>query len=247
MVGEMGIKPGIEPHHLSALHRAPATPVEGRVNGSRYTARLAIPNYAKRIAAHYGVALDGIDIPFDFQHFGLVIDFDKPVELQLYDEDRVLDDGLRGLIERFGPIALRNAYLPERSRTEAQRNIFQNLSFHQDRGGTQEDCYSLFWRDPFDPVHWAARTSSTLFLANVVAYLQALREGHGKHEFKGLYKLFENEEVPALVGEVLFEQPWQAPEGTGEISVLDNRTVLHASYYARDIDKGYPIGVRYLF
>ena len=55
------------------------------------------------------------------------------------------------------------------------------------------------------------------------------------------------EDVAALVGEIMVEQPWQAPEGTGEITILDNRTVLHASYYERHQDKGYPIAVRYLF
>jgi hypothetical protein len=49
------------------------------------------------------------------------------------------------------------------------------------------------------------------------------------------------------MGQVLLELGWRAPAGTGEIALLDNRTVLHASYYPRAQQKGYPIAVRYLF
>jgi hypothetical protein len=45
----------------------------------------------------------------------------------------------------------------------------------------------------------------------------------------------------------MVELGWRAPEGVGEISLIDNRTVLHASYYARPELEGYPISVRYLF
>ncbi|MFQ5773970.1 MAG: hypothetical protein ACE5GS_05600 [Kiloniellaceae bacterium] len=145
------------------------------------------------------------------------------------------------------PRGLPQRFLPERQRAQGQRNIFPSLRFHLDRGSTQRDRYSLFTRDPFDPVQQAPRTSSTLVLANVVAYLQALRVGHGAHEFRSLYRLFEEEDISPLIDEVVLELPWRAPEGTGEISILDNRTVLHASYYTRDRDKGYPIGVRYLY
>ncbi len=49
-----------------------------------------------------------------------------------------------------------------------------------------------------------------------------------------------------LFGDVILEQPWDAPEGTGEIAVIDNRTVLHASYHKDGRTKGYAIGARYL-
>ena len=243
----MGIEPGIGPNQFAGFHSAPEAPVAGRVNGSAYTARIAIPDYAGRIARHYGVDPRDAGVPFGFRHFGVIVEFDEPIELDLYDGERVLDEGLRGIVESFGPLVLRNAYLPERGRLESQRNIFESLRFHIDRGSTQEDCYSLFWRDPFDPAQRAPRSSSTLILANLVAYLQALKEGGGPHDFKQIYRIFVEEDVAALVGEIMVEQPWQAPEGTGEITILDNRSVLHASYYARDQDKGYPIAVRYLF
>ena len=89
----------------------------------------------------------------------------------------------------------------------------------------------MFWRDPFDPLHYKPRSSSTLVLANVAAYLQALKEGERKHEFKKHYYLFENEDIDPLIDDVLIELDWRADDGVVEISVVDNQTVLHASYY----------------
>ena len=60
------------------------------------------------------------------------------------------------------------------------------------------------------------------------------------------YRIFKNEAAHELLGKVLLEHGWNEPSGTGEISLLDNRTVLHASYYRDRVTKGYPIGVRYL-
>lgn len=237
----------IVPNAFATWQKNPEQSIEGTLNGSRYRARIAIPNYGERIAAHYGRALGRIHIPFSYRHFGILVEFETPVELQVYDEDRVLDARLRTLMERFGPVMFRNAYLPERERAGGQRNIFPSLSFHLDRGATQADCYSLFCRDPFDAQQREPRSSSTLILANVAAYLQALKEGQEEHDFRALYQLFGEEDITSLFGKTLIDQSWSAPEGTGEITILDNRTVLHASYYAREIDKGYPIGVRYLF
>ncbi len=56
----------------------------------------------------------------------------------------------------------------------------------------------------------------------------------------------EAEEIGALVGEVLVEMDWRASQGVGEIALIDNRTVLHASYYRHPEHKGYGISVRYL-
>ena len=58
--------------------------------------------------------------------------------------------------------------------------------------------------------------------------------------------LFEGADIAAIFGNLVLDQPWTEPEGTGEIAVIDNRTVLHAVYH-RDIKTtGYPIGARYL-
>ena len=238
---------GLDPRHLAGLLRAPEAPLEGRLAGVAYQARVAIPDYAARIERHYGRDPAGLGVAFGFRHFGLTLAFEAPVELAVHDEARRLDPGLRALVARFGPVVLRNAHLPERERANGQRNVFQSLSFHVDRGLTQGDCISLFWRDPFDPVQQAPRSSSTLVLANAAAYLQALKEGQGAHDFKMLYRLFEAEDLGPLMGQVLVELGWRAPVGTGEIALLDNRTVLHASYYPRPHQKGYPIAVRYLF
>ena len=49
-----------------------------------------------------------------------------------------------------------------------------------------------------------------------------------------------------IIDNVVLEQRWDEPEGVGEIAMIDNATMLHASYY-RDISElGYRIGVRYL-
>ncbi len=237
----------LDPTALVALARDPGTPVEGRLNGTTYTARIAIPNYGARIERQYGRRLNALAMDFPFRHFGLSIEFETPVELSVHDNERRLDDGLRALLGRFGSLTLSNAYLPDRTRESDQRNVFRCLSFHIDRGRTQDDNISLFWRDPFDPVQRQPRSSSTLVLANTAAYLQAIKEGHGEHEFKVHYQLFEDENIDLLIDEVMVQLGWRAPEGVGEISLIDNRTVLHASYYARPKLKGYPISVRYLF
>lgn len=238
---------GLDPSQLAGLARAPYAPVEGRLAGVAYEARVAIPDYGERIERHYGRDPAGLGVAFGFRHFGVTLAFEAPVEIAVHDEARRLDADLRALIAQFGPVVLRNAHLPGRERANGQHNVFQSLSFHIDRGPTQEDCISLFWRDPFDPVQHAPRSSSTLVLANAAAYLQALKEGQGAHDFKMLYQLFEAEEMGPLLGQVLLELGWRAPAGTGEIALLDNRTVLHASYYPRARQKGYPIAVRYLF
>ena len=54
------------------------------------------------------------------------------------------------------------------------------------------------------------------------------------------------DDAAAQLGDVVLEQPWSEPHGTGEIAVIDNATVLHATYHKTDPIKGYPIGARYL-
>jgi len=241
----MAIK--IDPITIAALQLNPQTPVEGCLNGTTYTAKIAIPDYGTRIERHYGQRLSALDIDFPFRHFGLSIAFKTPVEIVVHDDERRLDEGARTLLHCFGPLTLRNAYLPKCARTYAQRNVFPSLSFHVDRGSTQDDSISLFWRDPFDPVQRQPRSSSTLVLANAAAYLQAVKEGHGEHKLKLLYQLFKEQNIDPLFDEVMVKLGWCQPEGVGEIALIDNRTVLHASYYAQPEHKGYPITVRYLF
>ncbi len=228
--------------------------LSGKAGSNTFRARVAIPYYGRNISEHYaefigpGLADLGrrISTSFDFSSFGLIIQFDKPQEIKLYDEDFVLDQDVKEAIAEFGPVILRNAYMSSKCRSEGQKNIFPDLSFHIDRGSTQDNQYSLFCRDPFDDVQKAPRASSTLLIANIVGYLQAKKQGQNPPEhLKKLYAIFEDEDLAPLFETILLHQPWDEPEGSGEICVLDNRTVLHASYYRTA--QGYPIGVRYLF
>jgi hypothetical protein len=121
----MGI--GLNSGTLTGLLRDPNSVVEGRLNGIRYRARISIPDYGGRIETHYGRKLDVLAIDFQFRHFGLSIDFDEPVELAVHDDERRLDDGLRALLRRFGAIAIRNAYLPDRGQVPALDSRFRAM------------------------------------------------------------------------------------------------------------------------
>jgi hypothetical protein len=241
---------------LAELARNPTATVEGRAGAGRFGARIAIPGYRDIIAGHYADVAPGLDaacaatgIEVPLAHFGLVCEFAAATELSLYDTGQSLDDHLRGLVERFGPVVMRNAYLPPGDRAEAQRNIFPDLSFHFDRGANQPTQYSLFFRDPFDPVQAEPRRSSTLHAANIVPHLQLARERGEAPEAidrRAIYDVFRNRDLTSALGTVLLEHRWDAPRGTGEIAVLFNRTVLHSSYYRPPRTKGYPISVRYL-
>ncbi len=243
----MAVRLNISEADLVRLYGRPGEVIEGTTGGIAYRASVAIANYADKLASHYDIDVHDRPVPFEFMHFGLVCEFESATEVLLYNGDRVLDEGVRAMVARYGPLMLRNAHLPEDQRINGQRNIFPNLSFHLDRGNTQADRYSLFCRDPFDEAQRQPRTSSTLILANLAAYLQAQEEGQDADEVKSRYTLFEEQELGGILGNIVLEQAWQAPVGTGELCLIDNRTVLHASYYQRPEDKGYPIGVRYLY
>ncbi len=79
---------------------------------------------------------------------------------------------------------------------------------------------------------------------------QYVKEGNIKdfqhNGFGAHYDLFAEEEMNTLIGNVVMENRWDKPEGIGELSILDNRTVLHASYYRHTYELGYRIGVKYL-
>ena len=250
----MDTKQNISKQTVTRLLQDPDGFIEGQIAGVSYRARMAIPGYAEKIAAHYRSLLPAgltevcatAAIPFHFPGFGLVCEFEKPVELKIYDADYVLDAGFKEAIGILGPLIFRNAYLAEKCRKETHNQIFPDLNFHIDRSAGQDNQYSLFSRDPFDPVQKAPRRSSTLIAASIVGHLQAMREGQAPpNRRQTLYEVFKDEDLESLTGDILLEQPWTAPEGTGEICLFDNRTVLHASYYREG--RGYPIGVRYLF
>lgn len=240
---------------VTRLLTAPESTAQGRLGEVDYGAATGISGFGQKITDHYaefiphGLAqvCKQAAMTFDFSSFGLIIEFEKPVEIMLYDQDHVLDENAKEAISRFGALIFRNAYLAENFRIQGQKNIFPDLNFHIDRGSNQENQYSLFCRDPFDDLQKHPRQSSTLITANIVPYLQTLKERKTpKAGQQTLYDdIFKNQDLGPLIGGVLLEQAWTAPEGTGEICLLDNRLVVHASYYREG--PGYPIGVRYLF
>lgn len=240
---------------LDALAANPREVIEGRLNGARYQARIAIPDYREKVA-HYYAAFGDLNavcqrtaVEFGFPNFGLVCEFDRPFELALHDDAQNLDAGVRDMVRRFGPLIVRNAQVPADTTGLQQRNIFSDLAFHFDRGANQPAQYSLFIRDPLDPVQAKPRTSSTVFVANIVAHLQqAVERGCRPEDLKqqSRYEIFHRNIADALINDIVLEHPWSEPAGTGELSLLFNRTVFHASYYRGTTEKGYPISVRYL-
>ena len=243
---------------FAPLLRRPERGLEGRFKGLPYSARIAIPDYGERVARHYaGVARDGLaaagigaGIAFELPRFGLIVEFDQAASIRVHAEDMVLDDSIRALIARFGAVFFRNARIAGAARRRFHRNIFPHLRFHVDRGANAVNQYSCFTRDPGEAEQRPPRDSSTLFIANIVAWLELVRSGgcdpSRERGVRAKYDLYGDCAVAELFGQVVLEQPWDAPEGSGEIAVIDNRTVLHATYHKDGETRGYPIGARYL-
>jgi hypothetical protein len=249
----------ISPDLIAKLMASPDQATSGVMSGQKFSARLAIPQYRERVLARYAPELKQypladlgarLNSPLDFRHFGLVLNFDQQIDIVLNDSRKHLDAGVRKLVDTFGPVILRNARLEETADTGEQRNIFPHMRFHYDRSPLQESQVSLFSRDPRDPEQRFPRQSSTLFVANVVAWLQSVREGlqtlDEEPTLRPSYDLFAEQNVRPLFGDVILEQPWNEPEGTGELCVINNRTVLHASFHGDLRGKGWRIGARYL-
>ncbi|MBT4490414.1 MAG: hypothetical protein HOC72_22935, partial [Rhodospirillaceae bacterium] len=163
----------------------PARTIHGGLPGVGYQARVAIANYDQCLTRHYrAIAPKGLaaacnlaDIHFDTPQFGLIITFDEPTEVAVHDGDMVLDQSIRALIAQFGAVSMRNATIAGAAREKFHRNIFPHLKFHVDRGPTSVNQYSCFTRDPDDPVQSLPRLSSTVFIANIVAWLEMVRTG----------------------------------------------------------------------
>jgi hypothetical protein len=243
---------------LLNLQNQPYLNIHGMYQDIPYSAAIAIPNYRERLIEHYALLLKNgleqfcqqVEIPFLYRHYGLVIRFAKPAELELHDPRGTLDEGLAGIIVRTGPVIIRNACLHAGIREAGHRNRFPHLNFHIDRSENQPTQYSMYTRDPFDPEQRFPRTSSTLFVPSIVGPLQAALQGdQSMRTRKGrlnTYSIFMDEDCSKLMNNIILEHSWDEPEGIGEISMLDNRTTLHASYYRDTVNKGYKIGVRYL-
>ncbi|RED53243.1 hypothetical protein [Aestuariispira insulae] len=229
-----------------ARDRFGTSPISLELNGdTSCTVNVAIPQFDQRVRNHYATDQGSKDHDPPFQDFGLVLTMNRDCLLNLLQSNETLDPTIKPLLQKYGALIIRRARLEKTDTAASQRNIFPNLKFHYDRTISQGNYYSLFFRDPEDPSHCPPRTSSTLITSNAVIQLEAQRSGQWNGHLQPWYDLFQNTDVKNLTGDILLEQTWSEPEGTGEIVILDNSTVMHASYYRQS--KGYPIGVRYLY
>jgi hypothetical protein len=236
----------IAPDILERLLRQPDLPVRGTASGQSFTARILVPEIGRAARTHYA------DLPdverelaaMPFRHFGLSVRFDAPHRLPAFDADLHLAPDLRRAIDAVGVCIFSNAVLPVAPDKVFQKNIFPDLKFHTDRGGLFDNQVSLFYRNPKDPEHRPPRRTSTLIIPNAVFRMQAAREGLLEKAAARNLELFDPQSVRDAVGKVMVEMAWDGPDGTGEVCLFDNRTVVHASHH--DGEKHYPIAVQYL-
>ncbi len=243
---------------LEQLWRHPQQALTTEIGGIGVSLHVAIPNFDQELKAFYGpnilpdfaTAEERSGIACHSKHFGLVIRFERPAVLNMHDENLELLGDSKALIAQFETVILHNAQVDEGSRHIGHRNRFPHLNFHRDRNEHQPTPYSLYSRDPSDPEQCHPRVSSTLFTSNLVGYLQCMRERNYAHiKTKGAqphYTIFQQENMSEVIGKVVLEHRWDEPFGVGEISMLDNRKSLHASYFRQPHTQGYRIGVRYL-
>lgn len=243
---------------LQKMLHTPLVPQQDQLSGTPYKASIAIPNQQKIIEDHYGEIIQGSlsqfcqqrGISSGFKHFGIIIEFEKPIELQIHNNELMLHEPLKHLINATGAVIIKNAYLCEKDRAIGHRNRFPHLNFHIDRSSGQPDHYSAYSRDPFDAEQQYPREASTLFIPNLVAYLQAIKEGNidpnKPYQQLPTHSIFKNEDPQPLFDKLILQHAWSEPEGTGELSMLDNNTVYHSSYYNDQKKRSYKIGVRYL-
>ena len=229
-----------------------------------YELQFKIADYSDKIVQYYSENIKGdiallcknaeIEHHLAFKNFGLELIFKEPCELNLHDVDMQLKTALKPLIDQFGVLAFKNAYLSADIIDMCHKNNFPHLNFHRDRNDHQANNYSLYTRNPFDELQQEPRKASTLFVDNAVGYLQAYCEGItkiGEKGRRGHYAIFGDKDkhihkdISYLFGNIILEQRWDAPVGTGEVCIINNQTVLHSSY-KHGFDKGYRIGARYL-
>lgn len=247
--------------NLAWLNKLLATaekPVYGHFAGMAYQAKIIIPNYKQRITHFYNQTLKSnldklckdLDIPLVFQHFGLELKFETPMQLRLHNTEMLMPDNLHQIIKEIGVVIIKNAYLDSEHRDMGHRNRFPQLNFHVDRSEKQPTHYSMYTRNPFDAEQKEPRLSSTLFVAKIIGHLQTAKEKNidpnNPEIKKGSYQIFTKEDMSTLIDNIIIEHAWDEPQGTGEISMLDNINCLHASYYRHPTIKGYKIGVRYV-
>lgn len=209
-----------------------------------YASQIQIQSYQKHILSIYGSLPPDLEDHTIFANFGLQVSFHEPTEISLMDGRDTLFPAVKALLGKYGAVTLTNVTLPEPDRQDSQSNIFPDLKFHYDRTVSQGNYYSMFYRDPNRKDHLPPRTSSTLIISNLAVELEARKCGQWNGSLQPWYDLFKDQDPSALIGKILLEQRWDSPHGTGELTMVDNSKVMHASYYRHS--KGYPIAVRYL-
>jgi len=242
---------------LAQLQSNPTVAVESVIAGQSCSIKIVIADYSNSLRDFYSrdvytdlnTAIKASGIGYAFRHFGLTINFHQPTEISLHDETMALDPAIKQLVEIFGPVIIRNAYFSAQARGLGHHNRFPHLKFHYDRSVLQPTVYSLYTRNPFDDEQKFPRIASTLFIPNIVAYLQCVKEKNfsliAKKGLISNYDLFLDENMSDVISTLAVEHGWDEPEGVGEMSLIDNRTVLHASYFKDGFHKGYRIGVSY--
>lgn len=243
---------------LTKLMSTPEQVISGIFSNTPYKAHIVIPHYKLRISEYYRDEIDGnldqlctrLNLPKVFKHFGVSIFFEKPIQLHLHDSDMSMVNGLHPIIKEIGAVIIKNAYLDSEHRDMGHKNRFPQLNFHVDRSEKQPTHYSMYTRNPYDDEQKHPRKSSTLFAASIIGYLQSVKEKtidpHSETGNKGTYTIFTKENMSDVINKIIIEHAWNETIGTGEISMLDNITCLHASYYPMVHEKGYKIGVRYV-
>lgn len=243
---------------LADLLQSPHKTFSCHIAGYEAKVSIAIDNYTDKLKTYYGnnifpdttKACQRSGIDYHTQHFGLQIDFTHPVVFNLHDEQLNLLGDLKALIARFEVITITNIELCDSLKDIGHRNRFPHLKFHRDRNKHQPTPYSLYTRNPSCPEQIEPRLSSTLFISNLVAYLQCMYERDyqqiAEKSPQSHYSIFAQTDMNEVFGKIVLEHRWNKPKGTGEIAMLDNRTTLHASYLRDKVHHGYRIGVRYL-
>ncbi len=225
----------------------PSRTIRSTIAGKSFSYHIVIPDIAKEIAQEFSEIppTNSLISQMPFKHFGLMIEFDQQVELDVFSADLILAAHLKFILIKFGVCMIKNIKLVNHSDAKMQKNIFPDLVFHVDRGSHFSNQYSLFYRNPADPEHAQPRQTTTLIMPNAAAELQGTREGIWAESAAISCKLFREVSPEAAIDHYVVEQKWNGPTGTGEICFFDNRTVLHASYHHGNL--GYPICVQYLF
>jgi hypothetical protein len=243
---------------ISNLDLNPNTPIVNKLFGNSFKAEIIIPEYFQIIQQYYHSQIkysikyyhDNLNLPPLFSHFGICITFEKSTKIHIHDTNMVLSNSVKTLLIKYGAVILKNVYLDAEMRDMGHRNRFPQLNFHIDRNPMQLTHFSVYTRNPFDEEQKHPRSSSTLFIPYLVGYLQGLKEGKDHVADKnGLITssvLYQPTAIPELLNSIILPHSWNESENTGEISIIDNINILHASYYPNEFNKGYRIGVRYV-